>query len=158
MNNIDSMYALLNECLEKIFQDDSELFDFGDNSIISERTLSSRLGYYLQNLLPDYNVDCEYNRHINEIKTIDGRKIYPDVIVHKRGIDDKNLAWIEVKKSTAGSTEIKNDRQRLKLVTDLGSPYVYKYGFLIIFDLLNRRRVTIESYENGQLVDSVKNS
>ena len=33
---------------------------------LNERTIAHKLGEYLQILFPDYNVDCEYNRDIEQ--------------------------------------------------------------------------------------------
>lgn len=83
---------------------------------INERTLTHKLAEYLQKYFPDYNVDCEYNRMMQnedyvkktlklpteqtvEISDITQRTVYPDIIIHRRGNNNNNLLVIEVKKS-----------------------------------------------------------
>jgi hypothetical protein len=120
--------------------------------LICERTLSSRLAIYLQEAFKDYNVDCEYNRHINDIKNINGKKIYPDIIIHKRKNDDDNLVWIEVKKEDSDTVQMNEDRERLNFVTSSNEQYKYKLGVFIIFSQ-NKRDLVIEYYVNGQKLE-----
>lgn len=95
----------------------------------SEQSISHKIAYYLQQLFIDFDVDCEYNGDIDspgskktisilksELKylklirpseetdlerefTI--RAVFPDIIIHKRGTNERNLCIIEVKKSTS---------------------------------------------------------
>ena len=86
------MREKIKNAIEKLYKEDYELFYYTtDDTIIYERTLSFRLGMYLQKLFNDYNVDCEYNRHIDMIKTLKKDRIYPDIIIHKRKTDNNNL-------------------------------------------------------------------
>ncbi|MCC5916161.1 MAG: hypothetical protein JJU02_02420 [Cryomorphaceae bacterium] len=83
---------------------------------INERSVTHRLGMYLAELFIDEDVDCEYNRVynddsdeyiaknvdlpvVNESMTVfdlEAKTVYPDIIVHKRGIT-RNVLAIEVK-------------------------------------------------------------
>jgi hypothetical protein len=75
---------------------------------LNERAITARLMLYLQKNFPEYDVDCEYNKDINNrnlryskliyIDTNNTKKVYPDIIIHKRGLSEKNLLVIEVKK------------------------------------------------------------
>jgi hypothetical protein len=78
-------------------------------SDVAERTICARLACYLEPHFPDHKADVEYNRHGIEPKRIalsqdcrgvGEKKIYPDVIVHQRLHDNKNLLVIQVKKET----------------------------------------------------------
>jgi hypothetical protein len=78
----------------------------------NERSISYRFGMYLQSELPDYHVDCEYNRDGVEPKRIghvdlnpnsedtEGKTVFPDIIVHIRG-EKRNYLVIEFKKSSS---------------------------------------------------------
>ena len=82
----------------------------------NERALSHRLGMYLQDVFPEWNVDCEYNRDGVDPKRLEinpenvrsdddrGTTVYPDVIVHQRG-PGPNLLAIEIKKANGGNEE-----------------------------------------------------
>lgn len=93
--------------LRKLLTRDSYLLEVDAN----ERSITHRLGLYLQEKFPNFNVDCEYNRDDVEPKKIghlglypddedtDAKTVFPDIIVHKRGTKENYLV-IEVKKST----------------------------------------------------------
>jgi hypothetical protein len=78
----------------------------------NERSAVFRLAMYLQAELPDWDVDCEYNRDDIDPKKIrhlgldphdedtDARTAFPDVIVHHRGTKENYLV-MEIKKSTS---------------------------------------------------------
>jgi len=80
-----------------------------DNDL-NERTISHRLAIHLQYRFHEWDVDCEYNRHLDATKILDlprdgiswddtqGKTVFPDIIVHKRGLGP-NLLVIEMKKS-----------------------------------------------------------
>ena len=106
----------------------------------------------------DYDIDCEYNRNIGDIKKINmleakwfelnnrsviaeddmlseilvEKTVFPDIIVHKRGKPDKNLLIIEVKKSTS-SVNVEFDIEKLKCYTDPDNNLNYEYGAFIKF-------------------------
>jgi hypothetical protein len=88
---------------------------------LTERSITHRMGMYLQELFPELHVDCEYNRmgklagdevYYTQgdyfVKTVclseglmsdeddNGSRVFPDIIVHKRGTAT-NLIIIEVK-------------------------------------------------------------
>jgi hypothetical protein len=83
--------------LQRLVENDHDLLELNAN----ERTITGRLGIYLQELFPEWNVDCEHNRIlecVNEV-VIDlvVTLIVPDIIVHGRNTGD-NLVSFEVKK------------------------------------------------------------
>ncbi len=71
---------------------------------VNERSVSHKLGEYLQQQFPDWNVDCEYNKKGDATKILDGMAecrdsltdlVYPDIIVHKRDTNE-NLLIVEM--------------------------------------------------------------
>ncbi|MCC7375179.1 MAG: hypothetical protein IT581_11045 [Verrucomicrobiales bacterium] len=120
----------LNKALKKLTTHDNALF----NNDVNERSLSFRLALYLVGEFPDFDVDCEYNRHHNEddhckrlrdpgLKALakprkdplsddEGLTVYPDIIIHRRGTDH-NLLVLEIKK-TSSSINSKFDIAKLK--------------------------------------------
>ena len=140
----------VNKSLEILYEKDKELFEFTTiDPLVSERCLTFRLGYYLQNEFIGYDVDSEYNRHIKNIKKIEDANVFPDLIIHKRLKDEHNLLWIEIKKK---QEDCKNDIKRLKEVTI--NEYLYKYGAMII---LEKQKPKVFYYKNGNEVGSDKN-
>ena len=124
---------------------------------VSERAITHKLAEYIQRYLPGFDVDCEYNRNVElgqyspkTIKPIEEtrKKIltlpaevdkalevstYPDIIVHRRLKNDKNLLVVEVKKLNS-NIDIEFDRQKLSAFTGQDHPnnYHYRYGVLIL--------------------------
>ena len=99
---------------------------------VSERAITHKLAEYLQLEFKNFHVDCEYNRNFENgpkapknIKVLNDNlsthirkkepaaehreqfykevSTYPDIIVHKRKTNEKNLLIIEVKKDTNNS-------------------------------------------------------
>lgn len=99
--------AAVQAALQRLINEQPELLDLD----VTERALSHHLACYLAQVMPvDYQVDVEYNRHgripkrlqllprtakDNELRAI---TVFPDILVHERGTDDKNLLVLEVKK------------------------------------------------------------
>jgi hypothetical protein len=97
---------------------------------------------YLQEELPQYSVDCEFNRTGIDPKRIDydlseasigdteGRTVFPDVIAHVRGRRDNYLV-IELKKSNS-TVSRSFDLQKLRgYKKDEGLSYKYAL-FLVV--------------------------
>lgn len=128
----------MNEEIERILKENSDVGQRVINSLCqfikhdryllnvnaNERSLTHRIGMYLQDQFDNYDVDCEYNRDKHEPKELhieqeesDEREgnattVYPDIIVHRRGSNDDNLLVIEFKKS---SSTVNNGRDMNKL-------------------------------------------
>lgn len=93
------------DALQTLLEQDADLLRLDAN----ERSITHRFAMYLQALLPDWHVDCEYNRDGHDPKRValptlhpldddaDAQTVFPDVIVHHRGTD-KNYLVIEFKK------------------------------------------------------------
>lgn len=140
-------------CLNRLYTEDGELFNKPGRGV-AERCLVFRLAHYLQEEFDDYFVDCDYNfssriigGHILEVpgkETVnrqgDKKKIFPDIIIHKRGsrrtqitpdyILFGNLICFEVKKwnnTRNGAGE--EDEHRVKYLT---TKFAYLYGFYIV--------------------------
>ena len=153
MKNLDEVIVNIKSSLSEMFKNDMILIDNDAN----ERTISSTLICYLKEIIKDYDIDSEYNRHGSEIKTINsntGQKIIiPDIVVHKRNNDRYNLVAIEIKKSTNPKRE--NDEEKLKSLTEKDS-YDYKYGVLIILDMDSPDSVSyLEIFQNGEKVNRI---
>jgi hypothetical protein len=112
---------------------------------VNERSLTHRLAIYLEKSFPGYDVDCEYNRDVEDPKRLhitrrkidsadtDATTVYPDIIVHrrgKRGYGD-NLVVIEAKKCGRDS---KDDEEKLRaFLRCLG----YRYAFFVEFPIVS---------------------
>ncbi len=137
---------IVNLAIERFLQNDLGLL-YDD---VHERTISSKIAMYLQPHFNGYNVDPEYNREGHRIKTLNGEKIYPDIIVHIRN-KKVNLLIMEIKKDIHPEKLINKDRNRLKKMT-INQKYQYRLGVLIIFCVKNthNNQPIIEYYKNGE--------
>lgn len=119
--------------LDQLFKNDAFLLQSGVNEVgdemergAHERSVAHKLAEYLQEQFPQWHVDCEYNRHELRIKKQNGDKVYPDIIVHHRGIKD-NLLVVELKTSGKKNSE---DLTKLEGFTQIGK-YEYRLGVFL---------------------------
>lgn len=101
--------------------------------------------------LCEFDLDCEYNRYMSDVKALPGfiNGIYPDVILHKRektGIENNILA-IEFK--TYWNRNQEDDCRKLSELTDQEVKYDYFLGMAI---RINRRDWSIQKFQNGRRV------
>ncbi len=118
----DDVLKLIRMSLESL-NDDVHLFV----NKVNEKTITAKLGAYLQGHLPEvleqpeyfqnvptaerFHADCEYNKHGDDAKKVlldseifdfELDEFYyapvPDIIVHQRGLGGTNLLSVEVKK------------------------------------------------------------
>lgn len=142
MSQLEDIRSRLHRALEKFLIKDCELIQRD----ASERSITHKIAEYLQREFPEYHVDCEYNRRGDEVKRIreqignlscqpdqtDAVTVFPDIIVHKRGIRSDNLLVIEAKKSN-GASDTK-DREKLRYFT-ASDEYRYSFGVLLKIDV-----------------------
>lgn len=116
-----------------------------------ERSICTRLAFYLAHEFPQFDVDVEYNRnhadwryqkriyHTDLIELIspqrrtgdeDGLMVLPDIIVHIRDTAF-NLLVIEAKKSSSQIPEVKDIAKLQALKEELG----YRYAYFIRFSV-----------------------
>ena len=129
----------INEALKQLRNKDSVLL----SNNLSERAICHKLAIYIENIFIDWDVDCEYNKIPTGCKILDiiprgksnseKRKVFPDIIVHKRNTND-NFIVIEIKKSMNNNhSEVEFDKGKLNAYkTEL------KYKFAVI-KLLRRK-------------------
>lgn len=147
------------EVIKNIFK--KSINEFYDKDVVlfedncggsSERSMVFRIGHYMQNEISkrddcqEFVVDCEYNRHGNNVKQINNEKILPDLILHKRKNDESNILIMEFKKETNQGDGVSNDLKKLKYLTAKNFKYKYRYGFHVV---LKNEEAEISVYENG---------
>lgn len=135
----------LKAALNKLLRDDTALFDVHANEV----AISSKLGSYVENEFSDYDVDCEYDRYGEGPKLDEyGLKLRPDIVVHQRKVQPRNLVAIEVK---PGRLPDLDDEAKLIELTDQLRKFKYLYGFFIGFERLGGVRTpVILPYEDGR--------
>lgn len=137
----------IDEGLQQLFELDKFLLE----NKVHERSIGHKLAMYLQAKFDDYDVDIEYNKHGIDIKklprnyaTYHEDKVYPDIIVHRRGKIKCNLLVIELK-ATPKTDDC--DAKKLELFTKNYGEYEYKYGLFIGFNIMEPP--TMHWYKNG---------
>ena len=141
---------------------------------ISEWAISHKLAVYLNDEFSGFDVDCEYNgycevdkgkkyiialyeeleklvklKESDENKKFLERKVFPDIIIHKRG-SNENLLILEIKKENNNDKDY--DRLKLEKYTssDGKNDLNYHLGAFIIFETGKEEMPhSIEWYKNG---------
>jgi hypothetical protein len=136
----------IKHCIDLIYENDNDLFDRANFEI----TISAKLAQYLFIEFKEFDVDCEYDKHINNKKRVENldSNIRPDIIIHKRGKDDNNLVYIEVKKEQ-NKTNRNKDLKKIIEMTKLDGEYRYKLGIFIDFHK-NKDRTIVKYFINGE--------
>lgn len=157
----DEIKQVITECLDELFDKDFLLLKHD----VSERAITHKLAEYIQKRIPELNVDCEYNRNVEEkdskkINILKTKRIsivksdfkdfeteddllaistYPDIIVHRRTKNSENMLIIEVKKKNS-KVHSDFDHQKLMAFTDQSeqNPYHYKFGVFILLETGNQ--------------------
>lgn len=103
-NQLDEIMRI---CLQELYDQDGQILA----QDVGERAICGRLAMLMGPKFPLYNVDIEYNRKgpgldpkdiemPDENGVLTASRVFPDIIVHERGHNLRNLLVIEVKKST----------------------------------------------------------
>lgn len=133
---LEELKVKINAGLDKLKENDRHLLTVN----ASERSITSKLASYLQVEFSEYNVDSEYNRLGKTTKILRVPKdnknwddlkrqsVFPDIIVHERGPEGKNILVIEVKKSTNPDP---GDADKAKLQAFRKEPYNYEFGLFL---------------------------
>lgn len=129
---------------------------------LGERTLEAKLSKYLQEEFEEFNVDCEYNRNLDEVKRLvrikeyvkerrknnmltdfeesHGINVSPDIIVHIRGNNSNNKIIIEIKKDDSHIDDVKFDKAKIEAYK---SELKYSLG---IFLKIEKDKITKEYF------------
>lgn len=150
--------------LKKLLKNAIEEFYSNDNELIAvkgmEQACVFRIGLYLYNLmqrdneLSQFDLDCEYNKSNKGAKILDDVKVRPDLIIHKRNLNNdipnqKNTLVVEFK---GWWNKNLNDIDKLKKFTD--ERYNYLYPLAVWIKLGKTSNETIFRYfKNGQEVE-----
>ena len=159
-----SIHEMIDTALDVLYSKDKYLIEIEMPETdlvehVGERAIVFRLGIYLQKELnqskfKEYNLDCEYNRNGTDVKKLPSfiNGVYPDMIIHKRGSNDKNQTIIEFK----GWWNQNQDTDISKIIefVDQNGEYKYKEGYTILL-AQNRNDVEVKRYawneKNGRV-------
>lgn len=145
----DEVKRAVNEALRRFYLNDRYLIDHD----VHERSLTFRLGFYLQRIFSGWDVDCEYNRNretLRHNKLLSCRckftpefdcahctreaktqcTVFPDIIIHRRGTDC-NLLVIEAKKNPSDNSR-DEDVDKINAYREENTLH-YRYGLFLNF-------------------------
>ena len=134
----DDVEARVDRAIEQLYQHDHYLMEHD----VHERAIAHRLACYLATQFPDWDVDCEYNKNCGDIKKISTltqcyknekdtakgtseQRVYPDIIIHRRG-QPNNLLIIEMKKN-----QTQNDCDLAKLRHYQSDGLAYRFALYL---------------------------
>jgi hypothetical protein len=133
--NLPELKARMQRAINTLYARDSKLFEIK----VSEWAIAHRLAVYLEQEIPGWNVDCEYNKQGEKGDTKTNAQTgrvtentRPDIILHHRGqsLPEHNLLLVELKLD-----EIADDR-KVKEFTRLPAgdrQFQYQYGLALSF-------------------------
>lgn len=163
------------ERFEKVIEAFIEKERFLLEKDLCERTIMHKLAEYFQLNFREYNVDCEYNRawgvnknnereYMEKVLDIDSSesdkmsRVFPDIILHKRGLDgdnEENYVVIEIKKKEFAEkrhddkfpTERDFDRKKLCAYT---AQLKYQWG--IYLEMNGTKIEVLEFFREGEKI------
>ena len=126
----DEIPKIVEKALDRLIAEQPVLLDLG----VTERALSHHLAQCISALVPAvYDVDVEYNRHFADSKRLNlpprkaldrelrATTVFPDILVHCRNTDEKNLLVLELKKP---GEDLEYDELKLRAFrNELGYPH-----------------------------------
>jgi hypothetical protein len=150
---MNEQFARIRDAISSFLEAETDLLTFD----VNERSITASLANHIRQEFPDWNVDVEYNRLGAAVKRLtvtpcltddtNAKTIYPDIIVHRRGIRD-NLLVIEVKK--INNHDFGNDYAKLEALTYGDGDFGYKFGIHLVFDCQNKICSRSEVWTAGQ--------
>ena len=129
--NQNDLKQILKKCIDELYSKDAYLIEHD----VHEQAISSAFSCYLKRYFHEWDVDTEYNRNGLSPKKLQGKKKRPDVIIHKRGLNNdygteiNNLLIIEIKKEPTPEEE-NEDLEKIDAYIE-EPPFSYRFGVFI---------------------------
>ena len=169
---INEVLIGLDKAINTLVVNEKEILQRG----LNELNLNGHLTKYLTPIFDKMTVDPEYNGDklkSNDRKALDiarsrmmdiglkpndtdNYKLTPDIIIHERNTNAKNLVVIEVKKDSTPDKLKKYDLLKLEHMTIdySGNHYNYRLGVAIVFGTKNNAGdVEIKYFQNGLIIN-----
>jgi hypothetical protein len=138
-NQTAEIKGAIASALERVYRQDFLLIERQAH----ERSVAFRFGHYFSEIVgqtsfrndSELTIDCDYNRNLVNVKNMQGfnevHGILPDIILHHRGFNDKNVVVIELKGHWGGNGR---DDEKLRGFTH-PSENDYQYGLGVFIRL-----------------------
>lgn len=134
IDDIKFIKQAVEKAIEIVYENDESLIIRKAN----ERSIVFRFGLYLYEIIKnsnfsDFDIDVEYNRNGNDIKRIPSRPngSFPDLIIHKRGVNTDNLLVVEFKTEWSNQTQ-QDDVKKIRDFMNKEGKYKFRYGATIL--------------------------
>lgn len=140
---IIELKTIVNRAIGSLYRYDISLMERRAN----ERSIAFRFGLYFNETIrtssfaedPDLTIDFDYNRNLDQIKNMQGfndtHGVYPDIILHHRGFNDKNMLVIEFKGIWNRNNRARRDDFRKLIEFTHPDRNDYQYGLGVFVDL-----------------------
>lgn len=160
--NKETLISLIIDSLKELYDKDYYLInncpmdtETDGKHYVGERAIVFRFAHYLlsniekMDIDPELSLDCEYNRSGWREKILPSfpNGVIPDVIVHHRGYDDKNVLVMEFK--TYWNDNQKDDENKIQEMTDKQGKYKYAYGITV---LIKENDFILKVFEDGKKI------
>ena len=151
-------------CLQKLYQNDSILFERNKGKGLCERCVVFRFALYLQEEFSSYFVDCDFNSASVNGWPVSGKPItnldqtstkrFIDIIVHRRTFNQfSDFICFEIKKWNNNDRKTSaKDKNNLRILT---SEYGYRYGFYLMLGK-TREKTKWDIFQNGESLNSME--
>lgn len=147
------LIRIVEHALDQLYDRDLILFQ----RKVHERAIAFRFALYFSELIKGtefdgLDLDFEYNKREDDYKTTPSRPngSYPDLILHRRGIQDQNVLIIEFKCAWNSSSR-SGDIEKLQEYTLQNLENGYYYGLGIFLEFVSERdEVRIFQFVNGE--------
>lgn len=164
--NKELLFGLIVDSLKELYKKDYYLInncpmdaETDGKHYVGERTIVFRFAHYLLsniekiNVNPDLSLDCEYGRNGWLEKTLPQypNGVIPDIIIHKRGNNEKNILVMEFK--TYWNNNQDRDEDKIKKFIDKHGEYKYKFGATV---LIKDEEAILNIFEYGKENEEIK--
>lgn len=134
---IAELKGAISTALERVYERDILLIDRKAH----ERSIAFRFGLYFSEIIAqtsfgadeDLTIDFDYNRNGEGIKDMEGfslsHGVYPDIILHRRGFNNKNVVAIEFK--GYWTAEGRDDEKLRGFTSPTQNDYHYGLGLFV---------------------------
>lgn len=145
LDHITELKVMILDTIQSLYKHDGSLIQRQAN----ERSIAFRFGLYFNENIrtssfaedPDLTIDFDYNRNLDNVKNMHGfndrHGVYPDIILHHRGFNDKNVIVIEFKGIWNRNNRARRADFRKLIEFTHPERNDYQYGLGVFIDLGN---------------------
>lgn len=113
---------ILKRAIETLFVNQPDIYEFTPETRQTEWNLAHHLANEIHPLFPELSCDLEVSK-----PNLENRR--PDIILHRRGIQDHNFLVVEVKRDGI-EEEIRSDIEKIRTYW-FGQPLRYQFGAVV---------------------------